>query len=317
MREINFITIGDKNFFPFINVSIKQVLKIYPTSKFFIYDWGFTPSQKKKINTYSNTILIDWADKLDREHGYKKIKKTYYRDTLIKIQRKMEYLYNQKPFCILDCAKRIRENLIFFDGDVILINPIDEIFEDNYDIGLTVRFRKNILKGLSNLKWGINSGVIFFKLNSKPMQIFIQEWINEINTSDLLLMEQTSLVTLIKDRNKEIFNNNSNSGIIKISDTEFKIKAFPIPIYNFYRIIEGYNDKKVKILHFNTIKYYNPNLSKSLIIRDYIRQIKISYPFFQILKLVSPILSPKIYSKIRRSFKSFLIYRKKKRIYSF
>ena len=42
MKELNFITIGDRNYFPIINLSIKQVEKIYPFSRFFIYDWGFT-----------------------------------------------------------------------------------------------------------------------------------------------------------------------------------------------------------------------------------------------------------------------------------
>ena len=141
MREINFITIGDKNYFPLIHFSIKQIIKFYPTSKLFIYDWGFTTSQKKKISTYPNTILIDWTDKLDRENGYKSIRITRHMKNRLKHLKKRFVDLNQKPFCMLDCAKRIKENLIFFDGDAILINPIDEIFEDNYDIGLTVNVK--------------------------------------------------------------------------------------------------------------------------------------------------------------------------------
>ncbi len=311
MREINFITIGDKDFFPLIHFSIKQVLKFYPTSKLFIYDWGFTPSQKKKISTYPNTILIDWTDKLERENEYKRI-----RDQMTKGQ----YFLTQKPVCMLDCAKRVKKNLIFFDGDAILINPIDEIFEDNYDIGLTVNVKFLILnkylpKGRFVRMRGVNSGIIFFKLNSKPMQIFIQEWINEIKTyKGVIMIEQNSLFNLIIERNRELLNKEYNIGIIKLANLKYRIKILPSSIYNYPFDGRWYNDKKVKFLHLISMKrHYPQNLSKSLIIRAYIREMKIRYAFYYILKLVSPILSPKINKDIRRSFNLFLKHRKRKK----
>ncbi len=319
MNEINFITIGDKDFFPLIHFSIKQVFKFYPTAKLYIYDWGFAPSQKKKIRTYPNTILIDWTDKLDREHGYKTIKYTHDMENRVGLPRKREYILNQKPICILDCAKRIKENLIFFDGDAILINPIDEIFQDNYDIGLTVNVNflilfKYIPKGTFGWMKGVNSAIIFFKLNSKPMQIFIQEWIKEMNQQNVVLMEQTSLFNMIRKRNRELLYKEYNIGIIKLANLQYRIKIFPSSIYNYTFFGRRYNDKKVKFLHFISMKrHYPKNLRPSLIIRAYIREMKMRYAFSHILKLVSPLLSPKINKNIRRSFNKFLIYRKKKK----
>ena len=66
MKKINFMTIGDKKYFPFINLSIKQVMKFYPSSKFFIYDWEFTRSQRKVIKSFHSTGLIDWTKKFNR-----------------------------------------------------------------------------------------------------------------------------------------------------------------------------------------------------------------------------------------------------------
>ena len=86
-------------------------------------------SNLKKIKTYPNTIIIDWTDKLEREHGYKTIKKIY--DGYLPLKdagRKKEYLLNQKPACMLDCAKRVKENLIFFDGDIRLQKQILKIY---------------------------------------------------------------------------------------------------------------------------------------------------------------------------------------------
>ena len=77
IQEINFISIGDKKFFSFIHFSIKQVIKFYPTAKFYIYDWGFTQSQCYKIKSYSNTCLIDWKGKIDRINGYKSTTKIF------------------------------------------------------------------------------------------------------------------------------------------------------------------------------------------------------------------------------------------------
>ena len=59
IKEINFITIGDKNFFHIIHFSLKQLMKFYPECKFYIYDWGFTQSQKNKTLSYPISILID------------------------------------------------------------------------------------------------------------------------------------------------------------------------------------------------------------------------------------------------------------------
>ncbi len=46
MRELNFITIADKNYYIFMNHSAKKISKFYPNSTFYIYDWGFTTNQK-------------------------------------------------------------------------------------------------------------------------------------------------------------------------------------------------------------------------------------------------------------------------------
>ena len=75
-----------------------------------------------------------------------------------------------------------------------------------------------------------------------------------------------------------------------------------------------YNDKKVKFLHLVSMRrHYPKNLSKSLIIRDYIREMKIRMAFYHFLRAFSLILLPKIKKKIIVSFHKFLIYRKKKK----
>jgi len=286
MKQINFMTIGDKNYFPFIHLSIKQITKFYPSSKIYIYDWGFTPTQKKKINSLSNTILINWSEKLDLVSGYKTIKRNYEGFSPIGDCRRIEYLLTQKPICMLDCAKRIKENLIFFDGDAMLINPIDEIFEDNYDIGVTIYNKDMLIFIFMEIReWSlINSGVIFFKLETIKMQLFIQEWIKEIKNCQRFMMEQTSLNSLIKGKDKDFLTKFYNIKTITLSNTEFKIKAFPASIYNFFRIYAGYDDKKVKFLHFIR-PFPRDKSSPAKFVKNLLIEMKLRHIYFNFLKL--------------------------------
>ena len=290
MEKLNFITIGRAAYFPYVNFSAKQLMKFYPNCKFFIYDWGFTPYQKNILKSYPISILIDWYDKIDWKFGYKTITKEFegYNFPIdIKTQRQNEYIMNQKPECILDCSKRINKNLIYLDGDAFLINKIDDIFEYNFDIGVTIRIKHELEKLRKREIIGeINAGVIFFLLDSKSIQLFTKEWIREIQASKRIWQDQTSLITLINKRNEEILKEYYNEGIIRISNIDFKIKAFPCDIYNLYSIEKGYDDKKVKILH----------------IKGYIRRNEI----FDRIKGIKRHL---FYSKFLKIFPKFLINR--------
>ncbi len=291
MKEINFVTMCDKNYFPYVNFSAKQLMKFYPNCKFFIYDWGFTQPQKNILKSYPITILVDWYEKIDWEFGYKKITEKFEgyippHDNLV--QRKNEYLYSQVPVCILDCAKRINENLIVLDGDAFLINKIDEIFEDNFDIGVTLRPKDEIERARKmGIEAELNTAVIFFKLDSKRMQLFIEQWIRDIETSKKAWVDQTSLITLIKQRKRNILTDYYNKGIISISNIEFKIKTFPCNIYGLYQIEKGYNDKKVKILHIKSER-------RKENIRERIRGIRIYLTISKILKILPKLIRNRI-----------------------
>ncbi|MFX1394815.1 MAG: hypothetical protein ACFFAH_14740 [Promethearchaeota archaeon] len=303
VREINFITISSEKFFPYVNFTAKKLMKLYPSCKLFIYDWGLTSSHKKKLRSYPISILVDWKFNIDWMSGYKTIEISNDLSPSIRKKKEGAYLANQKPLCILDCAKRVKENLIYFDADAILINPIDEIFEDNFDVGITI-LNDELFEEIEFLKFymgaDLNAGVIFFRLSSKNMQLFIQEWLNEIERSKK--PEQISLFSLIKDRNKEIFKKSYNVGTITLSNTEFKIKAFPATIYNLFRIHRGYDDKKVKFLHFLRAPHMKEK-SLTSFLRDIIIEIKFRHVYFNFLKLF-PLM---IKNSIKRIFRVDLL----------
>lgn len=227
MRELNFITVADKNYYIFINHSAKKISKFYPISTFYIYDWGFTTNQKKLLNEYGIRKIVDWKDKLDLEGGYKKIISEYEGYRPLRDVRKNEYLYIQKPVCILDCAKKIEENLIYIDADAFLINDINEIFEQDFDIGVTLNDSKDIEQTKRiGIYAPLNAGIIFFKTSSALIQLFAQEWLKKIKKTKRVWIEQSALALLISRNNPSFFEKSYNEGKIFLSNKTLKTKTF-------------------------------------------------------------------------------------------
>lgn len=301
MEEINFITVGSKYFYHLISYSTKLLLKFYPDSKFFIYDWGLTHPQKKNLESYPNTILIDWTINLDKSE-YKKIKleKNMYGDS--DTSKEYEYLFCQKSLCMLDCAKRIKKNLIYLDGDAFLINKIDELFKQDFDIGITIRLDKSVYdisKKLGVLTF-INAGVIFFNSDTENIQLFLNEWIEEIKNTTGLWLDQTALNNMISRTNEKIFSKYYSEGILKISNRDLKIKTLPCSIYNHYEIKEGFNPKNTKILHFRVSQQGIVNKER---IREIIIEFRLGPFYYHFLKLF-----PKQLRKyIKESFSIFFL----------
>jgi len=282
MKEINFMTIGDRNFFPIIHYALKKIIQIYPLSTVFIYDWGFTENQKIIIKSYKNIKLIDWREKLDKENGYKKVISDYEGYNPNKDIRKHEYMLMQKPYCMLDCSKKIKENLVFIDGDAILLNPVNEIFEGDNDIAVTLNAKIDIDKASKlGIKSPLNSGVLFFSSTSKKIQLFINEWINQMKFTKRIWIEQSSLSLLIEKHNPNIFEEYKLYGSIKINNINLRIRILPTQIYNFYKLEEGFDLNKTKIIH---LKGRIPKIHR--VIRDF----KISSFLQKFIRIIPKVL---------------------------
>ncbi|MFX0132102.1 MAG: FkbM family methyltransferase [Candidatus Hodarchaeota archaeon] len=269
------MTIGGNRFYKFIKFSARQLLKLYPENSFYVYDWDFTKRQREiLLKDFPNVEVVNWQDLLDKENGYKMIAENFegYFPPNIDVlsQKKKEYLFREKVICILDCARRINENLIFLDGDAFLINKIDEILEDDFDIGITLRDKDEIKRGNEIGAIGdINVGVLFFMMNSDKIQLFIRKWINEINKSKHCWIEQTTLNLMFKEQIPSLYDKEYNIGKFQVNGSVFKIKTFPCRIYNLYRMDNGFDLERTKILHF-----------KGRMREDYVKKLikKMKYP---------------------------------------
>jgi len=157
-----------------------------------------------------------------------------------KLELSTSYTANQKfpkkPLVLLDALENVKEgdNLIWLDCDTLIVDRIDEVFNTEFNIGVTIRKRKS--KKIQE-SW-INSGVIFLKNNYETTQ-FVKDW---LTASEQMNGDQFSINSLIKLKTP-----NPND---KIKVKNVNVQLFPCWIYNnFY-----FNDdqSEAKILHYKT-----------------------------------------------------------------
>ena len=268
MDDLNFVIMGDEKFFDSILLSMKQTQKYYPEARLFVYDWGFKREQVVQLTEeIGNVHIIDWKNIFNSVRAIHVITVQYWFKQFIKkylyfkeeskysLYEKVskfkmhEYLLMQKPFCILDCAQRVNGKMIFLDGDVILVNKIDELLDDNFDVGVTlrrmheIRYRRNECKVL-------NSGVIVFNGTNDKTISFINKWIQTMKFTYECLIEQTALTRMIGKENPEIYNKYYQTGVVNASGKSVVVKVFPCEVFNFNWIEEGVDKSKNKIVHF-------------------------------------------------------------------
>jgi len=113
-------------------------------------------------------------------------------------------------------------HLVWLDADAFLQDRIDEVFTDDYDVGVTERPAREIEMYRENPKVGrINSGVIFFRC-SKELFPFLDEWECRALKYNL---EQQALNELA-------------------SENSLRFKMFPCRTYNNY-LFDGRGTPKV------------------------------------------------------------------------
>ncbi|OGI94476.1 hypothetical protein A3A03_02880 [Candidatus Nomurabacteria bacterium RIFCSPLOWO2_01_FULL_40_18] len=276
MKQFAFLTMGDRTFFHSICYSIWNINRLYPTTLIYVYDWGFTDFQKKYLESGKNTVLIpwnkrfvdisisfsSWREKLSLVHGMRG-----WKDFLPYIRKprmifdnqdyakflKREMLFVNKVLCMQDYLKNHGNNFIFLDGDAVVVQCIDELLNDSFDIGVTLRESNEIVilpKSCSVL----NVGVLFFLGGNIKNTLFIDYWMERIYNTHERFIEQSALTQLLFESNTNIFENYKEV-IIHISREDFRVKVLPCRVYNHYRAKKYGVTKENKIVHFKSLNY--------------------------------------------------------------
>jgi hypothetical protein len=258
-NKINFITYGDSNYFKYIELNAYSIKRLYPKSKFIIGDAGLTEDQRNSLKKFANVEIISWIRNENLQKYYLTPRRAFFEKLfrLKKINKFFKILLNRlfpnegikscvfkhiafsKPFFIIKAISYLEEgNLVLLDGDSVLIKRIDEVFEDDFDIGVTLRRKEKLTKKSYDKFEAVNAGILFLKCDNKIKLKFLSEW-SEKMLIDIAnkegLADQSSL-------NRMVFRHYPNR-------ERFKFKKFDGGTYNRNHF-EGGIMPSYKILHF-------------------------------------------------------------------
>lgn len=275
---------GDKNYFPTIYLSAMQAKKIYKEFPFYVYDWGLTKSQVKQLSDI-DVIVTDWKHSFvkapfplslkirffniinnPKASPKEKLRQSKY--LLLDFFRNgkygREWMLAQKIFVFEHLNSKFDSaNVLFLDGDAILYNPIDELWQSQDSVVTTTIRRASEI----DFSWGncqvINSGVMIFHGSKDDRLSFIRAWIDSMNKNFEFLTEQSSLTRLIFNIDSDLIP--STNKVFKANHKLMTARIVPCEVYNYNWIEEGV-DNKIKILHFKGGRHseerLNPLLSK-------------------------------------------------------
>lgn len=252
------ITAADFKFKDIVNLSINQTkLAGYNTHIYSISNsLGF--GEPFDTNEYNLDLInnLNICQELNLKQYYRKLNENNELE-LIPIGR-LAY----KPYIIRDSLK-YNEFIVWLDADAFIIKDIDEINDNSYDIGITIRpeiERVNCIYPILN--GYINAGVLFFN-NTENTKNFINEWIKEIPKTKFLSDQEALNRIILKYKPNYQFNDVGE--IFTINN--IKIKTFSTREYNWYyypeeplentKIIHIKNNLRNRDIHHWFIKKWN------------------------------------------------------------
>lgn len=261
------ITIGDEPYFTTISKSVEQFEEIYPDGHIHIYNWGFTQSQRKQLQSYDSTSLLPWDFRNKWRGHVLKIGEIFgqlipidfdlstHARNKVSLEQKEWFLY-QKPYVMYDCLGRISNGpLIFLDGDAILNNRLPALERDDFDIGVTLRPHHEIEAARQRGDYHVlNSGVIMWNCTPEKGRKFVKAWIKRMQACDLSLQEQSSLAKLIEEACADIYEEFGNRCQMNIDGKNITIEIFDCREYNYNWVEEGWSPKN-RVLHFKSGRF--------------------------------------------------------------
>jgi len=199
---MNFITQTEESNSRIVIIQAEMIKRYYPQSTFYVYDGGLSTKSKNELDNIKNVEIIDWRNESDfasKKGSFAEkiadieelVKKTTYTNHLVNYIFGYDYPYSelikwnffikQKPRAIVDLAEKNKGNIIWMDDDCVLVDKFDDVYKNDFDIGVTARSKYHEMKTSES---SINSGVIFFNTSSKNIQKFAEKW--------LCMIEKTS-----------------------------------------------------------------------------------------------------------------------------
>jgi hypothetical protein len=154
-----------------------------------------------------------------------------------------------KPSMILDALNGVEYNdiVVWMDADAIMWNRIDEITDEIWDFGVTVRKPKS-----SERDDLINAGVVFVRKTESSLK-FMDLWIKNCSTG---VSDQKELNQLFQFKNADYLKKKKTQGMV--------VKCFSCDLYNNFYFKRPQTD--AKITHYKSkLRYMWPRRTISKI----------------------------------------------------
>lgn len=266
---MDILTAGDSNYAYTMKKASEAVERHHPDATYYVYDWGLSEDDRQDLERRSNTVVVDWEirSKTLRERiairmsnvdnlASNPVKNRLFKQNGFRerhFRQWQKYLMRQKPLCIRDALERSGDRITFLDADAVLLDNIDDLFEEHdFDVGLTMREKDDLPDSGDAQGLGvppINAGVLFFDLDSDEGAAFVDRWLAEMDRNDFLLEEQVAIATIAQESNPEIFSDYYRTGSLSVGGHELRFISLPCATYNYYNYDAGISDEQ-KIVHF-------------------------------------------------------------------
>lgn len=158
-----------------------------------------------------------------------------------------------KPAMILDALNKANDGevVVWIDADAIMWSRIDEILEEVWDFGVTMRKPK-----ANERDDPINAGIVFVRKTPASMH-FMKTWIDKVSTG----------VSDQKELNK-LFALNNIDYLRKRKIHNMTVKIFPCTVYNNFYFKQP--QKNAKITHYKSkLRYMWPKRTVTKIPKSY------------------------------------------------
>lgn len=291
MSEIapNFVTQTHEGRADVVAANAAAIERLYPEGQFFVYDGGLSEASRERLASFDTTVVVDWRHEADyaAQEGAlaahladveSKIRDNTYLAHLYEEVLGFDFTYSeverwnfymrQKPRSILDLTDRVAGNIVWLDDDAIVANRFDEVFDVEFDVGVTLRSQYDQVKeGLSAL----NAGVLFFNTSSDAIRAFVTTWLQTIDEMELTKhREQDALSKLVRKADPQLYDEYYAAGDLTVDGTDLTVRTFPCHRYNFRNFKGGIEPDVNKIFHFHGGSTLTKDFNRDLIadIRD-------------------------------------------------
>lgn len=260
LRNMDFLIVSDDAYAEPLKLAVRQIGKIYPDSKIFIYDWGLSPGVKSEVlQAFSEVHIEDWSDRIAQRKkrlraGPKYALKSLLRGRNTAERHVFENVLIEKVACLEDCLQRFDpERLCWIDADVAPIARVDELEHLDFDALFTIRPEEEICFDF-NVCQVINVGVVVVGSNRANRRRLVEHWLRETKATREYCREQTALTRLIeRHKGRSVFKQD-NEFDLELEGTAIRVALRPCQTYNYNwieRLLQdGVVSPRPKLLHF-------------------------------------------------------------------